>query len=170
MTWKDYFPNSTVVGIDIMDRCSEYTIPAKNIWVEIGSQNDLNFLKNVINKWGLFDMILDDGSHMNDDVIFSFKHLIDSVKTGGVYVVEDTACSYWEEYGGGYKKENTMVEYFKNLIDDVNFAGQYQENFWNVHARREDFLIPQSVTNDIRIRTDIESVNFLNGIIVITKR
>ena len=63
-----------------------------------------------------------------------------------------------------------MVEYFKNLIDDVNFAGLYQENFWNVHARREDFLIPQSVTNDIRIRTDIESVNFLNGIIVITKR
>ena len=170
LTWKDYFPNSTVVGIDIMDRCSEYTIPAKNIWVEIGSQNDLNFLKNVINKWGPFDMILDDGSHMNDDVIFSFKHLIDSVKTGGVYVVEDTACSYWEEYGGGYKKENTMVEYFKNLIDDVNFAGLYQENFWNVHARREDFLIPQSVTNDIQIRTDIESVNFLNGIIVITKR
>lgn len=170
LTWKDYFPNSTVVGIDIMDRCSEYTNPAKNIWVEIGSQNDSNFLKNVINKWGPFDMILDDGSHMNDDVIFSFKHLIDYVKTGGVYVAEDTACSYWEEYGGGYKKENTMVEYFKNLIDDVNFAGQYQENFWNVHARREDFLIPQSVTNDIQIRTDIESVNFLNGIIIITKR
>ena len=79
LTWKDYFPNSTVVGIDIMDRCSEYTIPAKNIWVEIGSQNDLNFLKNVINKWGLFDMILDDGSHMNDDVIFSFKHWMNTV-------------------------------------------------------------------------------------------
>lgn len=170
LTWKDYFPNSTVVGIDIMEKCLEYTDPFKNIWVEIGSQNDVEFLTNVVNKWGSFDMILDDGSHMNDDVIFSFKNLINSVKTGGIYVVEDVGCSYWEDYGGGYKKENTMVEYFKNLIDEVNFFGQYQENFWNVHARREDFLVPQSIYNNIQIRTDIESVNFLNGIIIITKR
>lgn len=170
LTWKDYFPNSTVVGIDIMEKCSEYTDPFKNIWVEIGSQNDAEFLTNIVNKWGSFDMILDDGSHMNDDVIFSFKNLINSVKTGGIYVVEDVGCSYWKDYGGGYKKENTMVEYFKNLIDEVNFFGQYQENFWNVHARREDFLVPQSIYNNIQIRTDIESVNFLNGIIIITKR
>lgn len=170
LTWKDYFPNSTVVGIDITEKCSEYTNPFKNIWVEIGSQNDVEFLNNIVNRWGSFDMILDDGSHMNEDVIFSFKHLIDYVKTGGIYVVEDVGCSYWEDYNGGYKKENTMVEYFKNLIDEVNFMGQLQDNFWNVHARREDFLIPQSIYNNIQIRTDIESVNFLNGIIIITKR
>lgn len=170
LTWKDYFPNSTVIGLDINEDCFQYEEKFKNIWIEIGSQNDVDFLNEIVRKWGPFDMILDDGSHMNNDIILTFENLINSVKTGGIYVVEDTACSYWEEYGGGYKKENTMIEYFKNLIDEVNFFGQYQETFWNVHARREDFLIPQSVYNNIQIRTDIESVNFLNGIIIITKR
>ena len=170
LTWKEYFQNATIVGIDIMQKCSEYTNPFKNISVEIGSQDDSSFLNNVANKWGPFDMILDDGSHKNDHVIFSFKNLINYVKTGGIYVVEDTCCSYWEEFGGGYRKENSTMEYFKNLIDDINFNGQYQENFWSVHARREDFLIPQSINNNIDIRTDIESINFLNGITIITKR
>lgn len=170
LTWKEYFPNSTIVGIDIMNKCLEYTNPLKNIWVEIGSQNNSDFLKSIIDKWGPFDMILDDGSHMNDDIIFSFKHLINSVKTGGIYVVEDVCCSYWEDYGGGYKKENSVVEYFKNIIDQVNFMGELQENFWNVHARREDYLIPQIKNKGIDIRSDVESINFLNGIIIITKR
>ena len=170
LTWKEFYPNSTVVGIDIMEECSKYTDKFKNIWVEIGSQNDIEFLREVICKWGPFDIIIDDGSHLNEDVIFSFKNLIDNIKTGGIYVVEDVACSYWEEWNGGYKKDNTMVEFFKNLIDDVNFMGELQENFWNVHARREDFLIPQIIDKEINIKTDIESVNFLNGIIIITKR
>jgi len=170
LTWKDYYPNSTIVGIDITTECVHYTDKFKNIWVEIGSQNDAKFLSDVVKKWGPFDMILDDGSHQNNDVIFSFTHLIDYVKTGGIYVVEDVCCSYWEDYGGGYKKENTMVEFFKNLIDHVNFMGELQENFWNVHARREDYLIPQIIDKEINIKKDIESINFLNGIIIITKR
>jgi len=170
LTWKEYYPNSTIVGIDIEGRCYEYEEKFKNIWVEIGSQNDLNFLIEISNKWGPFDMILDDGSHINDDVIFSFKNLINNVKTGGIYVVEDAGCSYWKEWGGGYRKENTMIEYFKNLIDEVNFIGELQENFWNVHGRREDYLIPQIINKNIDIRKDIESINFLNGLIIITKR
>jgi len=170
LSWKHYYPNSTIVGIDIEDYCAQHANPFRNIWVEIGSQNDSTFLSDVVNKWGPFDMILDDGSHINEDVIFSFKHLINSVNTGGIYVVEDVGCSYWDDYGGGHKKQNTMVEYFKDLIDEVNFIGQHQEYFWNVHARREDFLIPQTINNNVEIRTDIESVNFLNGIIIITKR
>jgi hypothetical protein len=169
-TWKDYYPNSTVIGMDIDEKCSIHADERKGIHTEIGSQNDQMFLKNVSNKWGNFDMILDDGSHQNSDVIFSFLHLFDSVKTGGIYVIEDTVCSYWSEYGGGFRKKNTMVEYFKNLIDDVNFNGEYQENFSSFYARRDDLLIEQMKQKMINIRLDIESINFLNSIIIITKR
>jgi SAM-dependent methyltransferase len=169
-TWKHYYPNSIVIGIDIMEKCLMHKNTNNNIWVEIGSQNDAEFLKYVSEKWGPFDMILDDGSHINSDVIFSFLNLFDSVKTGGIYVVEDCSTSYWEEFGGGFRKENTMIEHFKNLIDDVNFNGEYQEIFWNVHARREDYLINQMKEKGINIRFDIESINFLNGIIILTRR
>ena len=31
-------------------------------------------------EYGPFDMILDDGSHFNEHMIYSFEHLFDSVK------------------------------------------------------------------------------------------
>lgn len=169
-TWREYYPNAKIVGIDIMHQCKRYEDQNRNIFVEIGSQDDPEFLQRVATKHGEFDLIVDDGSHINQHVITSFIHLIDSVKPEGVYVIEDCGTAYWEEWGGGFRQQNTSVEFSKRLVDDVNFNGQMQEDFWNVHARREDYLINQTVNQGLAIRTDIESVNFLNGIIIITKR
>jgi hypothetical protein len=120
-------------------------------------------------EYGKFDMILDDGSHMNSHMIYSFEHLFESVNSGGVYIIEDVGCSYWEDYEGGYLKPTSCMEYFKALSDDINFRGLMNHNKPNVHARREDWLIENSVSMPT-CRTDIESINFLNGIIIITKR
>lgn len=174
-TWREYYLNAIIIGIDIDDKCKSYEDQGRKIFVEIGSQDDPVFLRNLALKYGPFDLIVDDGSHMNHHVITSFTHLIDSVKPEGVYVIEDCATAYWEEWGGGFRKSSSSVEFSKRLVDDVNFNGQMQDEFWNVHARREDFLIPQT-DEKVRTRqmeftrTDIESVNFLNGLIIITKR
>jgi hypothetical protein len=168
-TWKEFYPNSIVVGLDINSSCVQYQNINKNIFVEIGSQNDEDFLNKVISKWGEFDMILDDGSHVNSDIIKSFEVLFPSLKSQGVYVIEDSCTSYWSGYGGGYRKENTAIEYCKNLVDDVNFNGLFQE-YIDAYARREDYLIKQCLTNNTNIRKDIESINFLNSIIILTKR
>lgn len=168
-TWREYYPNSKIIGIDIMESCKQYEDLDNNVFVEIGSQDDPVFLSKVAEKHGPFDLIVDDGSHMNHHVIISFNSLIGSVKPEGVYVIEDCATAYWEEWGGGFRQPESSIEFSKRLVDDVNFNGEMQNDFWNVHARREDFLIPQ-VTSTLNIRTDIESVNFLNGLIIITKR
>ena len=170
LTWREYFPNAKIVGIDINPDCKSIENPENNIFVEIGSQDDYSFLESVCNKHGKFDLILDDGSHINEHIIKSFQFLIDWVKPEGVYVVEDSITSYWEHWGGGFRQPGTNIEFFKDLVDDVNFYGQLQETFWNVHARREDFLTEQTLRKELPIRTDIESINFLNGIIIITKR
>ena len=171
LTWKDYFYESKIVGIDINSDCKQYEDLNKNISVEIGSQVDHVFLNNVMREHGPFDMILDDGSHMNDHVIFSFEHLFQSVKPGGVYVVEDVSTSYWEHYGGKKYGKGTMMEYFKAITDEVNYFGEEQEDFQIIHARREDYLDKQFEKKGYDyIGTQIESINFLNGIIIITKR
>lgn len=167
-TWKDYFYNSNILGIDINPDCKQYE--EKRILVEIGSQADNIFLNDVMRTHGPFDMILDDGSHMNEHVIFSFEHLFQSVKSGGIYIVEDCSTSYWDGWGGEYMKEGTMMEYFKRLTDDVNFRGLMNFNSPNVHARREDWLYDLSHETQPDCRTDIESITFLNGIIIIRKR
>ncbi len=168
LTWKDYFYRSNILGVDINPDCKQYE--EERITVEIGSQADGNFLSRVWQQYGPFDMILDDGSHMNSHMIYSFEHLWGSVKSGGVYVIEDIGCSYWEDYEGGYLKETSSVEYFKRLADDVNFRGLMNFNHTNVHARREDVLEGLSKQVQPGCKTDIESINFLNGIIIITKR
>jgi hypothetical protein len=170
LTWREFYPNATIVGVDIDPRCTEFQNVNDNIYVEIGSQDNENFLSQVSSTYGPFDLILDDGSHMQSHIIFSFEKLFDTLKSDGVYVIEDSVTAYWPEYEGGFRKENTSVEYCKNLIDDVNFNGEYQRNFWSAHARREDLLTQQVHTDNLSIRTDIESINFLNSIIIITKR
>jgi hypothetical protein len=168
-TWKDYFYRSNILGIDINPDCKRYE--EERISVEIGSQADNVFLLDVVRKYGPFDMILDDGSHMNEHVIYSFEHLWESIKPGGVYVVEDVCTSYLPYYNGGRYLEGSMMEYFKGITDEVNFFGETLENFHNANARREDELLKQFETKGYNyIGTQIESINFLNGIIIITKR
>ena len=173
LTWKDYYYNSEIIGIDINPDCKQYENQSKKIHIEIGSQIDNLFLLNVMRDYGPFDMILDDGSHINEHVIFSFKHLFQSLKPGGIYAVEDCSTSYYEDYGGGRYKQGTMIEYFKGIIDEVNFFGEWLDKgiFHTSLARREDKLIEQFNKKGYDyIGTQIESLNFLNGIILITKR
>ncbi len=167
-TWKEYYYRSNIVGIDINPDCKQYE--EERISVEIGSQADGNFLSKIWQQYGPFDMILDDGSHMNSHVIYSFQHLWNSLKSGGVYVIEDCGTAYWEDYEGGYLKPTTSVETFKSLVDDVNFRGLMNFDAPNVHGRREDWLIELSKKTQPGCIVDIESINFLNGIIIITKR
>jgi hypothetical protein len=168
LTWKEYYYNSHILGIDINPDCKKFE--ESRISVEIGSQSDSIFLSQISFKYGPFDMILDDGSHMNNHQIFSFQQLWGHVKSGGVYVIEDVGCSYWDDYGGGYLNEKSTIEYFKRITDDVNFRGLMNYSSLNVHARREDWLTDLSKQVQPGCMTDVESINFLNGIIIITKR
>jgi hypothetical protein len=72
---------------------------------------------------GRFDIIIDDGSHVNGHVIDTFKFLFPRLKDGGIYVIEDTQTSYWEDYGGDSKNldnPKTIMNFFKKLTDSLN--------------------------------------------------
>jgi hypothetical protein len=169
LTWKDYFYRSNILGVDINPDCKKYE--EDRIFVEIGSQADDKFLNQISNEFGPFDFVLDDGSHMNEHVIYSFETLFQYVKSGGIYIVEDVATSYFPWYGGGLNDPKSMMEYFKKLTDDINFRGvENLDDQAAVWDRREDKLIPYSNKVQPDCRTDIESITFLNGIIIITKR
>jgi hypothetical protein len=117
--WQSYFhPESTIVGIDIRAACKAYA--GGNVHVMIGSQDDAGFLQKVMRKHGPFDIVLDDGSHQNAHVIKSFEVLYPHLRDTGVYMVEDAHTSYIEKFGGGVKREGTMVEMFKDKIDELN--------------------------------------------------
>jgi len=119
--WRSYFPFAEIHGLDIIDKRVH---AERNIHIHVGSQVDPVFLDKIIKEHGPFDIIIDDGSHVNEHVIFSFEHLfLNGLTKNGIYVVEDTQTSYWTDYGGVSDKldnDITMMNYFKKLVDVVN--------------------------------------------------
>jgi hypothetical protein len=88
--WSEYFPNAQIIGIDINPECKQYE--KNNISVEIGSQEDEEFLKHIINKYKNFAIVLDDGSHINSLTLKSFNVL--QPYATDFYIIEDLRNSY----------------------------------------------------------------------------
>jgi hypothetical protein len=118
--WKSYFRFGKIFSIDIYDKSM---LQEKRIKIFKGSQVDEGFLNKVVEEIGVIDIIIDDGSHLNEHVIQTFQILFPKLKDGGVYVVEDTQTSYWEDFGGcskDLKNSKTSMNFFKGLTDALN--------------------------------------------------
>ncbi|MCU0907090.1 MAG: class I SAM-dependent methyltransferase [Rhodobacteraceae bacterium] len=149
--WRAYFhPDSTIVGVDINPACARHEAPG--VHVRIGSQDDPAFLARVAAEFGPFDIVLDDGSHVNAHVITSFQALYPQVTPTGVYLVEDMHTSYWPKFGGGLRRDGTFIEFAKAKIDEINAP----------HVRG-DF----PVTDFTRTA---DSISFYGSVVVIEKR
>ena len=118
--WRNYFGlNATIFGIDIDPACATYVSPPNQ--VRIGSQDDANFLRSVVDEMGAPDIILDDGSHVGRHQRASFDALFPLLKDGGLYAIEDLHASYWpERWEGGHRRKGTMIEHIKDMIDDMH--------------------------------------------------
>ena len=117
--WKDYFGDKAeIYGLDINPDCKQFE--EENIEIFIGSQSDRSFLRELKEKIPKVDILIDDGGHRMDQQIISYEELFDHVKSDGIYLCEDLHTSYWPEFGGGYGKPDTFVEYAKKFIDELN--------------------------------------------------
>jgi demethylmacrocin O-methyltransferase len=150
--WKKYFPFGNIFSIDIYDKSS---LQENRIKIFKGNQIDKDFLNKVTDKIGGIDIIIDDGSHINEHVIGTFNILFPKLKDEGIYVIEDTQTSYWEDFGGNSKNLNnpkTIMNYFKSLTDALN---------------NQEFLIPNYKQNYFDKK--IVSMHFYHNMIFIYK-
>ena len=63
---------------------------------------------------------IDDGGHTMGQQIATFEEMYPKVNENGVFLIEDLHTSYWQSYGGGYRKPGTFMEYAKALTDQLN--------------------------------------------------
>ena len=127
--WKSFFPFGKIFSLDIFNK---KFLQESRIKIYQGSQIDEKILTEICNEVGDFDIIIDDGSHINMHVIESFEFLFPKLKKGGIYVIEDTQTSYWKKYGGSstdFNKKGTIYNYFKALIDSLNNEEFVIENY-----------------------------------------
>ena len=89
--WKWYFSHATIVGIDIQPRCVK--LREERVEIEIGSQADVDFMREVCRKYPP-TIIIDDGSHLSEHNIVTFEATFPLLAPGGLYVVEDMSCHF----------------------------------------------------------------------------
>lgn len=123
---KQYFPNSKIIGVDIIEK---KFLDSKRIKTIKLDQGNIEELKKMAETYGKFDLIIDDGSHFVDHQRKSFLTLFEYLNDDGFYVVEDVNSSYKISGRGSpeldYEKNN--VTFFKELVHSVNSLFLYKE-------------------------------------------
>jgi len=115
--WQKYFGrNSKIIGIDLNPGCKKFE--KDNILIEIGSQSDPNFWKSFFLKYGMVDIILDDGGHTNYQQIITATNSIPYIKDGGMLITEDIHTSYLKRFNNPSKY--SFINFVKKTIDDIN--------------------------------------------------
>lgn len=136
--WKSYFgPDARVCGVDVDPRCK--TLEEDQIEIFIGDQADRSFLSHLREQIGEADIVIDDGGHHMDQQIATFEEMFPLVVSGGAFLVEDVHTSYWRQFGGGYRKKGTFVEYAKGLIDRLHAwhseSGELKADYYTRHIK-----------------------------------
>jgi hypothetical protein len=150
LMWSEYFNKSNIIGADLFNK--DIPLP-KNVQTIKLDQSKTLEIENLGKKHGMFDIIIDDGSHISSHIINSFEILWKYLNHKGIYVVEDTQTSYWSKYGG-YDKVNPKraTSYFQYLTDGLNYT---------------EFLENNYIPNDIE--KQLKYIHFYHNIIFIGK-
>lgn len=93
--WRDYFPNAKIIGCDILHDVLFIDERITTYCVDQSMENSLIVFGNNIKK---ADVILDDGSHIKEHMILSFKTLWKYVIDGGLYIIEDIKNNELSEF------------------------------------------------------------------------
>ena len=110
--WREYYPNAEIIGIDIKDMSymhnSDWQVPESVTLLTLDGTKAKD-----MKPLGMFDIIIDDGSHYWKDQQKSFELLYYSqLNKGGVYILEDLWTSHINFYANA--KVNT-IDYLKAL-------------------------------------------------------
>lgn len=149
--WEEYFPNATVYGLDIDPNCHQ--ISSERIKTFIGSQDDPEIIQKIAKEANYsFDIILDDGSHINELTLKSYDLLFHYLKNEGLYIMEDLGCSYLGDdlqrnivIGGWPGMQYNKVElrndrkimnnFFNDIIEDIDTKGLCGVEFIHFYSK-----------------------------------
>lgn len=149
---KQFFPNSKIIGADIVEK---KFLDSKRIKTIKLDQSNSEELKEMAKLYGKFDLIIDDGSHFCDHQRKTFLTLFKYLNDDGFYIIEDINNSYKVSGGGSpeldYEKNN--VTFFKDLIHVVNSNFLHKE----IQKKYNEFV-------------NINKFLFFPGIIILQKK
>lgn len=161
--WSKYFYKSQmIIGNDILDELHQIKFEDKRINLKICDSKKLSL--NFKNEFKSPVIIIDDASHQSIDIINNFISMFPLLLSGGVYVIEDLCCSYWEEFNK--KTKVSSMFFLKSLADLINYE------HWSKQSKIEK-LLKDIGANEIQpileIINSIKAIKFYNSLCFIYK-
>ena len=166
--WGRYFLKAVkIVGCDIDKKCEHLRYDDPRIAVIVGDANSDDCESKILQQALMFDIILDDGSHKTSDILRSFARYFPHLTDGGIYVVEDLHCSYWDYFEGGLYNPLSAMAFFKRLTDVLN------HEHWRNNQTRGSFLTKFGQEFGVKFDefdlTRIHAIEFVNSLCIIRK-
>jgi len=135
--WANYLPLSEIYGIDIREECKNLCADSKNIFIEIGDAAKQGiFAGEAACQGPLCDLIIDDASHIAEDILNAFRLSWDRVNPGGAYIIEDLACTYSTAYTNEFRtrfrnsaenNRGTILQMMDMLMRHIDARSQIEE-------------------------------------------
>lgn len=109
--WEAYNPDIEIHALDIDKDVMQYIQKPHPYHIYIGDQTDESLINYIARSAAPFDFIIDDGSHIDDHIVASFKLLWQHIRPGGCYFIEDL-------HAGRANRQET-VERIKRWLGNV---------------------------------------------------
>ena len=152
--WIKYFDNEiNMFCVDIDKACLDYKYDGVTVDAACLDQSDPEQWDAYLKNKPKFDIIIDDGGHEMVQQIVTLNKLFPYLADGGTMIIEDTHTSYWDQWGGGFKRETSFIEYVKNLID----------------LQHAPFINAAPPPEVIAIFAGLKSVTFYNSMVILEK-
>ena len=115
--WANYLPNAKIEGFDIRPDCANLCKDLTNVSITISDPRN-------VSRENQYDLLVDDGSHIAEDIVDILVHCQTWVRKGGFYVIEDMSCTYNEHYAAQFRKHfNSNLpnnrRHIANLFDEI---------------------------------------------------
>ncbi len=162
--WKEYLPQSQIVGVDINADANSYKEDRIDIVIGNAAQNEtINIIKE---KYKSLNIIIDDASHAWGDMRISFEKLWDVLSSGGIYIIEDIFCGSmgsFPQYPPVCWDSQSILDYILDRAKIMNFARD-----WNPEYNRYHFEhLPDYIR---KIEYELDEVHIVHGSLIIRKR
>jgi hypothetical protein len=129
LIWREFFQNAEIIGLDLSTDYHKFRDKTR-ITLESINSGIKETLIDFSNRYSDIDVFMDDGSHIMDHQQITLATIFKSVKSGGIYVLEDLHTSVsvkddpnsiWRSEGG----ETTTLDMLENFVETGKIVSDF---------------------------------------------